>query len=258
MKEVTVDKKGTVAESVVEKLESLILNGVLRTGDKLPSERALSEKLGVSRPSLREAKQILVYKGILRTTQGGGTYVEKTLGSELSDPLLDLLQNNANASYDILEMRCALDSLAAYSAAQRATREDKEKIKKAYAALERLHNTKDCSSADEAEADAFFHLSIVEASHNVILLLIMRRLFKALRSSIRNNLKLFYAKSEIAGPLHDQHYRLMKAVIDGRATDARDFAKAHLKFVDQSIHELDLEAQRLNRHKSQNSLLGDF
>ncbi|MBT4000886.1 MAG: FadR family transcriptional regulator, partial [Candidatus Thioglobus sp.] len=73
------NKKSTVAEDIAKKLESMILDGILELGDKLPAERMLAEKLGVSRPSLREAKQILVSKGLLETTQGGGTYVKRTL-----------------------------------------------------------------------------------------------------------------------------------------------------------------------------------
>jgi len=249
------NKKSTVAEDIAKKLESMILDGILELGDKLPAERMLAEKLGVSRPSLREAKQILVYKGLLETTQGGGTYVKRTLSSELSDPLLDMLKNNVNSRYDILEVRCSLDSLAAYSAAQRATEEDKNKIKQAFAVLNEMHG-KEGSSNEEAQADALFHLSIVEASHNIVLLHIMRSLFKVLRMSIANNLDKFYANNEIGEPLHNQHYKLMQAVIDGRADDARDAANEHLKFVDQSIHNLDRENERLNRHKLQSALLG--
>jgi len=251
------NKKSTVAEDIARKLESMILDGVLELGDKLPAERILSARLGVSRPSLREAKQILTYKGLLETTQGGGTYIKRALSSELSDPLLDMLKDNTNSRYDILEVRCSLDSLAAYSAAQRATEEDKDKIKRAFDSLNELHNATHRDSNKEAQADALFHLSIVEASHNIVLLHIMRGLFKVLRMSIANNLDKFYANNEIGEPLHNQHYKLMQAVIDGRADDAREAANEHLKFVDKSMHNLDRENERLNRHKLQSTLLSD-
>ncbi len=251
-----INKKNTVADSIAKKLETMIFDGALELGDKLPPERLLSERLGVSRPSLREAKQILVSKGLLETTQGGGTYIKRTISSELSDPLFDLIKNNTSSRYDILEVRCSLDSLAAYSAAQRATKEDKEKIKGAFELLSELHASgKDPKK--EARADALFHLSIVEASHNIVLLHIMRGLFKVLLISIESNLDQFYANNKIGDPLHSQHYKLMKAVIDGRADDAKNAANEHLKFIDTSIHNIDRENERLNRHNLQSILLSD-
>ena len=70
--------KPTIAEIVAKQLEDMIAEGALQVGVQLPSERVLAERLEVSRPTLREAKQILTSKGLLSSRQGGGTYVNFT------------------------------------------------------------------------------------------------------------------------------------------------------------------------------------
>ena len=84
-----------LSDDIVERLEGMILEGTLTAGARLPAERQLAEQFGVSRPSLREAIQKLVAKGMLVSRQGGGNYVAESMGSTFSDPLLQLLSAHA-------------------------------------------------------------------------------------------------------------------------------------------------------------------
>ncbi|NEU36631.1 GntR family transcriptional regulator, partial [bacterium LRH843] len=61
-----------LADTIVEQLETMILEGALQPGERLPPERVLAERFGVSRPSLREAVQRLAARGLLKSRQGGG------------------------------------------------------------------------------------------------------------------------------------------------------------------------------------------
>lgn len=101
-----------LADDIVAQLEAMILEGTFKVGERLPAERALAEQFGVSRPSLREAIQKLVAKGLLTSRHGGGNYVAQTLGSTFSDPLLQLLENNEDAQRDLLEFRHTLEAAA--------------------------------------------------------------------------------------------------------------------------------------------------
>ena len=69
-----------LADDIVDRIETLILEGTLKPGERLPAERALAEEFGVSRPSLREALQKLVARGLLQSRHGGGTFVSEALG----------------------------------------------------------------------------------------------------------------------------------------------------------------------------------
>ncbi len=110
--------------------------GTLTSGQRLPAERVLAEQFGVSRPSLREAIQKLVAKGLLVSRQGGGNFVAESLGSTFSDPLLQLLEHSAEAQRDLLEFRHTLEASCAYYAAQRATQPDRARLKAAFDALQ--------------------------------------------------------------------------------------------------------------------------
>ncbi|MFG9943152.1 GntR family transcriptional regulator [Pseudomonas aeruginosa] len=86
------------ADDIVAQLEAMILEGTLKSGERLPAERVLAEQFGVSRPSLREAIQKLVAKVKLVSRQGGGNYVTESLGATFSDPLLHLKEGDPGPS----------------------------------------------------------------------------------------------------------------------------------------------------------------
>src|SRR5512135_112555 len=83
-----------LADVVAGDLEARILEGSLKPGDQLPSERRLAVELGVSRPSLREAIQKLVSKGLLSTRHGGGTMVTDRMQAAFADPWQEMLHGH--------------------------------------------------------------------------------------------------------------------------------------------------------------------
>lgn len=246
--------KNKLSDQIAEQLEQMIAEGGVEVGQRLPSERKLAERMSVSRPSLREAIQKLASKGLLESKQGGGTYVKRSISNGLTDPLLDLLKERPEFRFDILEVRHALDGQAAYYAALRATEEDKQQIREAYEEMMRLREFGDDPMA-EAKADATFHISITEASHNVVLLHIMRSLFTVLQESIQHNLDKLYTLPRVSKPLNDQHFNLMQAVIEGDPERARLAAQEHLVFVEESLQEIDKEQARHERFLRQASIL---
>lgn len=212
-------KKARIAEQIAAQLEDMISLQDLQPDDRLPAERKLAEQLGVSRPSLREAIQMLVSKGLLYSRQGGGTYVKSKVAKDLSDPMLTLFRENPEYRFDVLEIRHALEGNAAFYAALRATDEDKKNIQAKYEVMIATHGSDD--PLDEARADAAFHLSIVEASHNMVLLHVMRGLFDLLQNSITHNLDKLYTMPQVFEPLSNQHRELMEAVVNGEPERAR-------------------------------------
>lgn len=246
--------KNRLSDQIAEQLEAMIADGGLEVGQRLPSERKLAERLKVSRPSLREAIQKLACKGLLEAKQGGGTYVKQSMNSGLTDPLLELLKERPEFRFDILEVRHALDGQAAYYAALRATDEDRTHIRTAFDEMMRLREAGDDPVA-EAQADATFHISITEASHNVVLLHIMRSLFAVLQDSIKHNLDKLYTIPRVSEPLTDQHRSLMEAVVEGDPERARLAAQEHLVFVEESLQEIDKEQARHERFLRQASIL---
>lgn len=238
-----------LADEIVERIELLILEGSLKPGERLPGERALAEEFGVSRPSLREALQKLLARGLLSARHGGGTFVSDRLGSSFRDPLLDLLQKNPESQRDLLEFRHTLESACAYYAAQRATAPDLQRLEAAFERLEHCHARPDqVDQAEEAAADAHFHLAIAEASHNAVLLHTVRSLFSLLQHAMRVNIGGLYPQgSAVRDALMAQHRALYTAIVQGRAEDARRLSGEHLHYVRDVLARAHDEVQRTER-----------
>lgn len=235
-----------LSDDIVEQLETMILEGTLKAGERLPAERVLAERFGVSRPSLREAIQKLVAKGLLVSRQGGGNYVAESLGSTFSDPLLHLLENNPEAQRDLLEFRHTLEGSCAYYAALRATELDRQRLTDAFDALQDCYSRSGkVTRAEEGAADARFHLAIAEASHNAVLLHTIRGLFDLLKRNVLTNIGGMYAqRSETRDVLISQHRALYEAIIQGRGEEARALSNRHIDYVQEVLAEVRQEAQR--------------
>ncbi|AMB87187.1 transcriptional regulator PdhR [Pseudomonas agarici] len=240
-----------LSDDIVEQLERMILEGALKAGERLPAERALAEQFGVSRPSLREAIQKLVVKGLLVSRQGGGNYVVETLGSTFSDPLLHLLETNPEVQRDLLEFRHTLEASCAYYAALRATEADREQLQIAFELLQSCYCREgEVSRAEEGEADANFHLAIAEASHNAVLLHTIRGLFDLLKRHVVINIGGMYKqRTETRDRLISQHRELYLAIVEGRAEQAREISSRHILYVQEVLEEVRQEAQRVARAK---------
>ena len=238
-----------LSDDIVEQLEGMILEGTLKSGERLPAERALAERFGVSRPSLREAIQKLAAKGLLVSRQGGGNYVVDSLGSTFSDPLLHLLESNPEAQRDLLEFRQTLEASCAYYAALRATEVDRERLTAAFEALQECYARADeVSRVEEGAADARFHLAIAEASHNAVLLHTIRGLFDLLKRNVVTNIGgMYQQRTETRDMLINQHRDLYLAIIEGRAEQAREVSTRHLLYVQEVLEEVRQEVQRVAR-----------
>jgi GntR family L-lactate dehydrogenase operon transcriptional regulator len=227
----------TIVEQLTDQLEQIVRSRGLVPGDRLPSERQLSQDLDVSRSSLREAIQKLQSRGVLETRRGGGTYVsqppEDWTTSAIVTPLAQLIQDNPEYRFDVLEIRHALEGSAAWHAALRATPEDKLRIRACFDRMIAGHGSD--NPLDEPQADAEFHLAIAEASHNLILLQVMRGLFHLLQVNVTQNLSALYQHPRVFEPLSGQHRALMDAVIDGDPQRARAAAQEHLEFVHETL-----------------------
>jgi len=160
-------------------------------------------------------------------------------------PYLPLFQGDPEYRFDVLEIRHALEGAAAWHAALRATAEDRARIARAFATMMDAHGKDD--PAGEASADADFHLSIAEASHNLVLLQVMRGLFDLLQANISQSRERLYTSPRTFSPLSEQHREMMDAVLAGDPQRARAAALSHLEFVHTTLRTLDENEARRAR-----------
>ena len=229
----------------------------LEPGMRLPAERTLAAEFGVSRSSLREAIQQLITRGVLISKRGGGTWLRQPQQpwseQRIVEPIRQLLAADPDYRYDILEARHAIEPSTAWHAALRATESDKERLRYAFDALLKMHESGDADLA--AQADLRFHLAIAEASHNVVLLQTMRGFFDLLQSSVRHSRQRMYTQPVIFHRLNQQHQALFEAIIAGDAEAARQAAMDHLGFVHttlKALHEDEARQARITRLPGEN------
>jgi GntR family transcriptional regulator, transcriptional repressor for pyruvate dehydrogenase complex len=158
----SVVRETTLTERAQRQVEELILNGMLKAGDRLPSERALTQKLGVSKTVVREAIRSLSAKGLIEVRAGSGMYV-LGLGSDLmKDPMNLLLRSRHLKPEDIFEVREALEVKIAGLAAERAEANDLNEMDETIRAL----NKRKLTPIEYAELDVAFHKRLAQASGN--------------------------------------------------------------------------------------------
>ena len=232
-----------LSASVVSQIEELILRGILRPGERLPSERDLAERLGVSRPSLRDAIADLTDKGLLETRASAGIFVANVLGSAFSPALVRLFGSHTEAVFDYIAFRRDLESLAAERAARFASDTGLAGINTIFAKMEAAHPKR--NPDDEARLDAEFHLSIIEASHNVIMLHMMRSMFDLLREGVFYNRSVMFKQRTNRAQLLDQHRAINDALQARDAAGARAAVTRHLDYVEQAL----ADQQRFERNE---------
>lgn len=222
-----------LSQSVVRQIELLILRGILRPGERLPAERDLAEKLGVSRPSLRDAIADLDERGLLTTRPGAGVFVADVLGSSFSDALVQLFASHDEAVFDYITFRRDMEGLAAERAARLGSDTDLAVIGTILAKMEAAHAKRDPS--DEAALDAQFHMSIIEASHNVVMLHMMRSMYDLLRQGVFYNRQMMFKQRITRDVLLDQH-RAINAALQARdPMAARAAVEQHMGYVERSL-----------------------
>ena len=151
-----------VPRSVSDHLQALILQGGLKPGDRLPSQRDLALQLGVSRPSLREAISVLETMGLVTVRVGSGVYVAP---QSARAPLWRFADRCSPR--DVYEARIGLEGYAARLAAQRVTAAEAEQLNAATAAMRDA--LRDDDIAAMAAADAAFHDLVFTLAANPVL-----------------------------------------------------------------------------------------
>ncbi|WP_170763982.1 FCD domain-containing protein [Ruegeria lacuscaerulensis] len=215
--------------AVVKQIELLILRGILRPGEQLPAERELAQRMGVSRPSLREAISELQGQGLLTAKAGSGIYVAEVLGSAFSPALVRLFSSHEEAVFDYLSFRRDMEALAAERAARLGSDSDLKVVQAIFDKMEAAH-ARNASEA-EAQLDAEFHMAIIEASHNVVMLHMMRSMYDLLQQGVFYNRQMMFQQRTTREAILDQHRAINVALQARDPEGASDAVQEHLSFV---------------------------
>ena len=188
-----------------------------------------------SRPSIREAIADLVSRDLLATRAGSGIFVADVLGSAFSEPLIKLFSSHDEALFDYISFRRDLEGLAAERAARLGSATDLKVISTLFRKMENAHSKR--NPAEEAALDAEFHMAIVEASHNVFMLHMMRSMFEMMRAGVFYNRQVMFKVRTTRSALLDQHRAIHDAILARDPDRARQSIEDHLGFVETCMHQ---------------------
>ncbi|MFI7278103.1 FadR/GntR family transcriptional regulator [Streptomyces sp. NPDC049879] len=207
-------------EQVVERLRSHVADGGLRAGDRLPPERELAQRLGVSRASVRQAIVVLEVQGLVEVRHGGGTYL---VGDSLDAEPVERLMERRRRLPDVLEAREALETKLAELAAERRTEDDLTAIAAALDHMER----EIAGGGHGVEGDRLFHAAVTAAAHSALLAEFMRSIAEQIAESRTESLR------QPGRPARSlaQHRAIQEAIAAGRPGPAATAMRRHVRTV---------------------------
>lgn len=219
---VTKTENQKVQDSIIEKIRDLINYKNLEPGDKLPSERMLSEKFGVTRSNIREAIQKLDFYGILKSIPQSGTFVADIGRIAMNGMIEELLNLQEPDFKSLVEMRILLELKTVRLAALRRTNEDLQLLKKALDA----YAYKALRGEDAVQEDLLFHLAIAKASGNST----MNTFMLIITPEIITNFKKHHVcDTDLVKEGIKEHEDIYNAIVAQNPQLAKEKMKVHFK-----------------------------
>jgi GntR family transcriptional repressor for pyruvate dehydrogenase complex len=212
-------RREQISTEVAQILVRHLLGGSYQPGQRLPSERALAESLGVGRSVIREALKSLTLLGLVEVRQGDGTYLQSR-GSDLLPLSFEWgLLLGDHQIQDTIEARIELETVLAGFAAERRNEQDVQKLGEL---LQRMRNAPD--TAAFVSADVAFHLCVAKAAQNSIL----EQMLTSIQSLLRSWITRVQDAATNRSPSYQDHVPIYAAIEQGDAAAAREAMRKHL------------------------------
>ncbi len=217
-------KSTRIYEEIVRQIKTLVQEGKLKSGDKLPPERDLAERFQVSRTSVREAFRALESTGLIEIRPGEGTFVREISVESLIEPLALVILTQREAVGELFEARRLLEPAIAGLAARRASKEEIHEMERI---LE--EQAKEVAAGRTGLAqDAAFHAAIASSAHNRAITRIVNALMDLLTQSREESLQIPGRPTRS----HQDHRRILEAIQRRDAASAQRAMLDHLVAVE--------------------------
>ncbi len=221
-------KRISVVEQAISKIYDLILSQDLKENDKLPPERQLSEMLGISRNSLREAIRVLDMLGVLRVDQGSGMVIDSSRVSDaVTKHLTFALLLNREKLHELFEARLVVETECAGLAAVRADQEERETLRRTYQELCASRTDRPKSIALEIE----LHNIIARAARNTVL----EKILSSLKQILKESREATVPRTGVSTETIQVHERLIAAIEARDQASARAIMREHISAVAERI-----------------------
>lgn len=218
-----------IYQEILEQFVRMIVDGSLKAGDKIPSERELAEAFQVSRPSVREALRVLEIIGLIDIQSGGGAYLKELALSPFISVIAPLLFSRENFDLELLEFRELIEIRAMELLAERNRCDNLADIASSLKAMEEAMQQDDAEAG--ALADIAFHRSLLEASGSYILQKVLEVVVSLFEHSVRGGRAVVLERHEDAAQLYEDHRQIYEALAGKEYQKARELVASHLAMV---------------------------
>jgi GntR family transcriptional regulator, transcriptional repressor for pyruvate dehydrogenase complex len=220
-----IKKPERLSDEVLEQLKLLLVQGDLKPGDQLPTERELSELFGVGRPSIREAIRTLCVFGFLEIRRGSGVYVKNThLNSYIKgiqESLELMVSINRDTVFETFKVRSVIEPYAASEAAKNADKDDLAMLEAAFLNLEaNISDSKSYLAKDDFE----FHNAIALCAHNNLLYHLINLMYSLIK---RMDAKM-HEFCDFPKVFHQDHILIFEAIKNHSEKEATRVMKKHI------------------------------
>ncbi|CAM4259513.1 FadR/GntR family transcriptional regulator [Lederbergia lenta] len=220
-----------IYEEVTDSLIKMIKTGELKPGDKLDSVEQLAQIFDVSRSAIREALSGMRAMGLVVMRQGEGTYVTKFDASNFTLPITAGLLMKAEDAIELYEVRKILEIGTASSAAIHHKVEDLIPLREA---IDEMKSLKKSDGVGE-DADMRFHMAIARATHNQILIHLMRSVSEIMVNVLRETREILIYSEKKTIRLIEEHQLIYDAIEDRQPELAEKYMLEHLLNVEKSL-----------------------
>ena len=223
-------RSANLVDEVQEQIKKMIMDGQYVEDEYLPSEGDLAKKFNVSHATVRESIRSLEVRGFVERQHGKGLLVTKQNGAVMTQSLRDMVEMNQISIKDILEVRCALETAAAELAAERADEEDIRRMAEAVDGMVRARTI----IPDYINYDFEFHINLVKASKNKMLINIV----DAYMPNIRKSIEATTSEDKLESKMR-YHQNVLDSIMKHDKEEALMHMKAHLAVTLQNLHSTD-------------------
>ncbi|MEJ2098866.1 MAG: FadR/GntR family transcriptional regulator [Desulfobacterales bacterium] len=239
-------KQTKVFQDVVAQIQEAILDGRLKAGDTLPSERQLKNMFNISRGTLREALRVLEQKGLIeiKVGVGGGSVVKDVNADQVSESLALLIRLQKISLNHLAEFREDVEGIVAAHAAERRTEADILQLKELLNQA-RIYIDQGASQRDAfIEIDKQIHMTLAAAAQNPIYISVLH--------SVHDNIHRYYEQYlSMEEPELEENYQdlcdLVNRVEKGQADKARELARDHVRRFNRYMQKREKEEEKVNK-----------
>lgn len=220
---------------LLDQILNAVRSGTLQAGDRLPPERTWSEKMNVSRATIRETIRALEMTGLVQCRQGEGNFLSNNFSSAMAQPLSLMFWLKKGETREIHEFRKMLEIEAARLAAKNGTDEELEELKKIHSKM--LVQT---DKTYRAQMDQNFHFQIGKMAHNCLLEETLGSASALIENMIAGLREQIVKKDHEMKRICEQHDKILNAVIQRDSEQASQAMREHMTYVEEFMADLNL------------------